>query len=100
MMGLEEVAVPALSAAGGGLTVGWIAKVMIQRFLKGHDDLTAEVRSMLIQLTRMEEQLKTLQRGEQTIREQDRALAVMAKEIEEFRQDLNGLGRKVREITQ
>lgn len=97
MMG-EDIITPALSAAGGGLTVGWIAKLMIQNWLKKHDDMAANVQSMTIQLTRIEERVSTLQRTEERTHAQDRILAVLQTQLADFKEDLNGVGRKVREL--
>lgn len=97
---MEEIIVPAVSAAGGGLTVGWIAKLMIQNWLKKHDDMAASVQTMMIQLTRIEERVSTLQRTEERTHAQDRILAVLQQQMSEFKDDLNGVGRKVRELSQ
>jgi hypothetical protein len=99
-MDLSDVAVPAMSAAGGGLTVGWIAKVLIQRLLQSHDNVVNEIRAMVVQLTRVEERVTTLQRTEERTHAQDRILAVMQSQLAEFKDDLNGVGRKVRAMEQ
>lgn len=98
MTELADIVVPAASAAGGGLTVGWIAKLLIQNWLKKHEAMESSVGTMLIQLTRIEERVSTLQRAEERARDQGRDIAVIQKQIEEFREDLNGVGRKVRSM--
>lgn len=97
---MAEVAVPAMSAAGGGLTVGWVAKVLIQRLLQSHDNVVNEIRAMVIQLTRVEERVTTLQRTEERTHAQDRMLAVIQNQMTEFKEDLNGVGRKLRTMEQ
>lgn len=97
-MDIDSVMTPALSAAGGALTTGWIAKTLIQNWLKKHDDMASEVRQMLIQVTRIDEKVSTLQRTEERTHQQDRILAVIQTQLAEFQNDLNGVGRKVREM--
>ena len=101
-MPIEEIAVPAMSAAGGGITTLWIAKIMIQRWLekndKAHDKWEGKIESMLLALTRIEEQVKVLRENVDRTRENERSLAVLEKNYDELRKGLNGLGAKVRGI--
>lgn len=99
-MDLVEVAVPAISAAGGGLTVGWLLRLGVQRYLKAHDAMEAALHSMLIQLTRIEERVSTLQRGEERAQTQERSIAIMQTQVAELKEDLNGVGRKLRSLEQ
>ncbi len=97
-MDLSDIAVPAASAAGGAITTAWLAKVLIQNWLKKHDAMEVLLQTMLVQMTRIEERVSALQRAEERARDQGRDIAVIEKQLEEFRADLNGVGRKVREI--
>jgi hypothetical protein len=97
-MELSEIAIPAASAVSGGVTVGWIAKTMIQNWLKKHDDMASSVQTMLIQLTRIEERVNTLQRAEERSKDQAQKLAVIESQLGEFKDDLNGVGRKLRAL--
>lgn len=99
MMGNTDVIIPALSAAGGGLTVGWMAKLMIQNWLKKHDDMASLMHAMTIQLTRVEERVSTLQRMEERTQAQDRALAVMQAQITEMQGYLDSVQRRMRETS-
>jgi hypothetical protein len=98
MMDISEVAVPAVSAAGGATVTALALKLVIQSWFKRHDEVATKVDSMIIQLTRVEERVSTLQRTEERTHAQDRILAVIQAQIAEFRDDLNGVGRKVREM--
>lgn len=103
-MDFESIAVPAVSAAGGGLTMAWVAKLMIQRWLlkndQNHEKWALSIQNILIQLTRIEERVSTLQRAEERTHEQDRTIAVLQAQLAELKEDLNGVGRKVRDLTQ
>ena len=93
---LEEVAVPALSAAGGAAVAGLALKLVIQNWFKRHDEVAAKVDTMMIQLTRVEERVSSLQRTEERTRAQDGILAVLQSQFNELRDDLNSVGRKMR----
>ncbi len=99
---MDEILVPALSAAGGGVAVAGMAKMMIQRWFtkneENHERWGTSIQSMLIQLTRIEERVSSLQRTEERTRQQDTILAVVQSQLSELRDDLNGVGRKVREM--
>ena len=75
-----------------------VLKTMVQNWFKRHETMENKVDTMVIQLTRVEERVSTLQRTEERTREQDRILAVIQNQLSEFRESLNGIGRKVREM--
>ena len=97
-MAIEDIAVPALSAAGGGLTVGWVAKTLITNWLNKLDDMASALQSLIIQTTRIEERVSTLQRTEERTHAQDRILAIVQTKLDELQQDVNGVGRKIRDM--
>ncbi len=95
-MDVSEVVVPALSATGGAAATALALKLVIQSWFKRHDEVASKVDSMIVQLTRVEERVSTLQRTEERTHAQDRILAVIQAQLQEFKDDLNGVGRKVR----
>lgn len=99
-MAVEEIMIPAASAAGGGLTTLWVAKIMIQRWLdkndKAHDKWETKTGDILLAVTRIEEQVKVLRENADRTRENERAIAVLENKLTDMRQHLNGLGQKVR----
>lgn len=97
-MAVEEYAVPALSAAGGAAVAGLALKLVIQSWFKRHDEVASKVDTMMIQLTRVEERVSSLQRTEERTRAQDSILAVLQSQFMELKDDVNGVGRKLREM--
>jgi hypothetical protein len=95
---ITDIAIPAMSAAGGATVTGIALKMAIQSWFKRHDEVASLVQTMLIQMTRIEERVSSLQRTEERARQQDTILAVVQSQLSELRDDLNGVGRKVREI--
>lgn len=98
---MNDVVVPAVSAIGGGVSVGWVAKVLLQNWFKrneeNHDKAATQIQSMSIGMTRIEEQLKVLGRIEAASRDQDKVLAVLQARFEKLMDDVNRMGRKLRE---
>lgn len=97
-MELADVAVPAVSAAGGGLTVGWFLRLVVGRYLKAHDDMATALHGMTIQLTRIEERVGALQTAAAQTQANATGLAVVQTQVAKLATDLNGLGSKVRSI--
>lgn len=97
-MDVETIVTPALSAAGGVAVAGMALKMVVQNWFKRHDEVATLAQTMLIQLTRIEERVSSLQRTEERTRQQDTILAVVQSQVSELRDDLNGVGRKLREI--
>ena len=50
------------------------------------------------QTTRIEERVSTLQRTEERTHAQDRILAIVQTKLDELQQDVNGVGRKIRDM--
>jgi hypothetical protein len=98
----DAVLTPVLSALGGGTAVAGIAKIAIQKWFekneKNHERWGTLIQEIQISVTRIEERVLTLQRTEDRTRMQDQILAVLQTQMQEFKQDLNGVGRKVREM--
>ncbi len=97
-MDVAEIAVPAVSAAGGGLTVVWVAKVMLKNWLKKHDELGLAVQAAVTLLTRIDERVIQLLKTEERTREQDKSIAVLETRIDTVVKDLNGLGSRVSRV--
>ena len=97
-MDLETIATAGISAAGGVTVTGLLLKIMVQNWFKRHDEVAALAQAMLIQLTRIEERVSTLQRTEERTYAQDRLLAVIQTQMTDLKEDVNGVGRKVREM--
>ena len=99
-MAIEEAIVPAASAAAGGITTLWVAKVMIQRWLEkndtSHDKWDRKTGEILVAVTRIEEQVKFLREHADRGRETEKQLAVLERGFDDLRKGLNGLGAKVR----
>lgn len=99
---MDDIITPALSAAGGAITVAGLSKVMIQRWFQkneeNHERWGTSIQNILITLTRIEERVSTLQRTEERTRQQDTILAVVQSQLSELKSDLNGVGRKIREM--
>lgn len=79
-----DVILPALSAAGGGLTVGWIAKLLITSWFKKHEQMAEALHTVTIQLTRIEERVTALQRAEERLKGWETALAVMKQKLDDL----------------
>lgn len=97
-----DLLTPAVSAVGGGLTVGWIAKLMIQNWIRrneaSHDAASKSIQSIQISLTRIEEQTRIMARIEDQVRSQDKSVAVMESQLKKLIEDVNGLGQKLRQV--
>lgn len=85
------------SAAGGGLGVGFVAKLLIKSWLKRHDQVEKTLTKAVELLTRLDERVKTLQEGQARMSEHDRQIAILQEQHKKSREDLNGLGTKMRE---
>lgn len=72
-MDVAEIAIPAVSAAGGVVSAGWMAKLLITSWLEKYD------------------------KGMDIVRENDKALAVLQSQIKTIQKDIDGLGSSVRE---
>ena len=97
-----DLLTPAVSAVGGGLTVGWIAKVMIQNWIRrneqSHEQNSKSIHEIQIALTRIEEQTRGMSRIEDQVRSQDKSVAVMESQLKKLIDDLNAIGQKLRQV--
>lgn len=83
--------VPAISAVGGGVTVGWVAKLIIASWLRKHEQMAEALHSVTIQLTRIEERVTALQRAEERLKDRETSIAVMHQKIEDLEERMTSL---------
>lgn len=58
---VNEVAIPAISAAGGGLSAVWLAKVLITSWLKRYDIAMQDISSLTKDMAVTLHRLKTIE---------------------------------------
>jgi SMC interacting uncharacterized protein involved in chromosome segregation len=99
-MELTEIAGPIASTAVGGITVGGIAKVLIQNWIKrndtNHERWQQAIQQIMIAITRLEENVKALKNMEERHLKQIETAAVLSSQVEKLSRDVNGLGGKFR----
>lgn len=101
-MELVDAATHAASAAGGGLGIGFVAKVLIQNWIKSHDkraDKTGDaIHAMAVELKGIGTRLDIFEKVVAAVSDQGRHVAVLQTEMKTVRENLNGLGAKIRSI--
>lgn len=112
-MEAPDIVTHATAAVGGSVTMGALAKYLIQNWIKKHDeraDKTGEalqdlgektataLEAIRIELGKISIRLEGLQRSSDATVEYGKTIAVMEVRIADFGRCLNGLGQKVKNL--
>ena len=97
---MTDAATHLASGGAGVVSMGYIAKVLIQNWIKKkdeRDDKTAEAfLTVAVELGKIGVRLEGLQRTSDASTRYGEAIAVLREKTEGLEKDFNGLGRKVR----
>lgn len=107
MVELADAVGHAASAAGGGVTIGWIAKFLIQNWIKAHDSradkigealekVAAKLGSIAVELGKVEVRLGALETSAAKAGEFGEKIAILGTRLTTAERNLNGLGQKLR----
>lgn len=108
-MELTDAATHAASGAGGVLSMGLLAKVLIQRWIKERDKMDEDVKGVLtavgeklttvaVELGKIGVKLEMLQRSADASAQYGAAIAVLQTRVDDLGKNLNGLGQKVKSM--
>ncbi len=102
-MEITDAATHAASGAGGVLSMGYIAKILIQNWIRKQDQKSDEVgkaiQGVAVELAKVGVKLEGLQRSAEATNRYGEAIAVLQTKVEDLSRCINGLGQKVRAIS-
>jgi hypothetical protein len=112
-MELADLATHGASALGGSVTIGLVAKILIQNWIKSKDEQTAKngadlkehtdktgttLTAVVVELAKIGVRLDGLQRTADASTKYGESIAVLQSKLEDTNRCLNGLGQKVRNL--
>jgi hypothetical protein len=87
---------------GGGGTIGMITKVLVQNWIKNHDKRNDKVgdgmQAMAIEMAKVSVRLEDFAKVAERVGKQGEDVAVLKTQVGTIKENLNGLGAKLRSM--
>jgi len=93
---MDNIVVPAISAAGGGLTVAWFAKLLLNNWLTKHNEMATAFQEMSKEVAKFQVYVGFFEKEKDTTARTSAKIHLIEERLVSLEKEMRDLAREVR----